>query len=125
MITLKVADLDQQNISVKKDSEITFQNKLYKKVKVLSKREEEKTFQIAEEYSSNASEILLVEHKLFFSIWVEQGRDNSPETSNNQQAVKKIIKKYRGISYEVEVPESENQNTAASVKPRKYRGKSY
>ena len=128
MITLKVTDLtdlDQQSISVKKDSEITFQDKLYKKAKVLSKREEEKAFQIAEEYRANDSEILIVEHKLFFSIWVEQTRENPAETSNNQQPIKKIIKKYRGISYEVEVPETDHQNTAASVKPRKYRGKSY
>ncbi len=125
MITLKVTDLEQQNISVKKDSEITFQNKVYKKEKVLSKRDEEKISQIAEEYSSNHSEVILVEHKLFFSLWVEKTIDNITETVNNQQSTTKIIKKYRGISYEIEVPENAHQNSSTPVKPRKYRGKSY
>ena len=125
MITLKVTDLEQQDISVKKDSEITFQNKVYKKEKVLSKREEEKIPEIAEEYRSNDAEILVVEHKLFFSIWIEKTRESMTENVNNQQSTKKIIKKYRGISYEIEVPEKEHQNTSTSVKERKYRGKSY
>ena len=125
MITLKVTDLEQQNISVKKDSEMTFQNKVYRKQKVLSKREEEKIAQIAEEYSSNNSEIILVEHKLFFSLWVEKTRENITETIDNQPSTKKIIKKYRGISYEIEVPENTHQNNSTTVKPRKYRGKYY
>ncbi|ELS00315.1 hypothetical protein Xen7305DRAFT_00000150 [Xenococcus sp. PCC 7305] len=68
MITLTVQDLEQENISVKKDSEITFENKIYKKVKVLSKRDKNKIPEVTEEYSIDSSEIILVEHKLFFSI---------------------------------------------------------
>ncbi|ELS00314.1 hypothetical protein Xen7305DRAFT_00000140 [Xenococcus sp. PCC 7305] len=36
-----------------------------------------------------------------------------------------MIKKYRGINYEVEVPEVEGQNNAEPVKRKKYRGKFY
>ena len=125
MITLKVTDLEQQNISVKKDSEITFENKVYIKQKVLSKRDEGKITQIAEEYSSNNLEIIVVEHKLFFSIWSEKPVENSNETVEKQESTKKIIKKYRGISYEIEVPENPQQNNSMAVTQRKYRGKSY
>ena len=125
MITLKVKDLEQQNISVKKDSEITFQNKVYKKQKVLSKRDEEKILQITDQYSSNNSEIIVVEHKLFFSIWIEKIAANRNETVENQPATNKIIKKYRGISYEIEVPENARENSSVTVKQRKYRGQSY
>ena len=125
MITIKLADLEQENISLKKKSEITFQNKTYKKRKVVSKREEAKIPQIAEEYSVNNAEVLLVEHNVFFSIWVEKEKENVTETVNNQQSVKKIIKYYRGVSYEVEVPDYNLQNTADPVETRKYRGQSY
>lgn len=125
MITVKLADLEQKNISVKQDSEITFQNKIYKKRKVVSKREEAKIPQIAEEYKANNSEVLLVEHKVFFSLWVEKAPENTTEPVENKQSVKKIVKHYRGVSYEVEVPDYDAQDTAAPVKTRKYRGQSY
>ncbi|MGK7892286.1 MAG: hypothetical protein AB4372_01185 [Xenococcus sp. (in: cyanobacteria)] len=125
MITLKVTDLEQQNISVKKDSEITFEDKVYQKQKVLSKRDEDKIAQIVEEYSSNNSEVIVVEHKLFFSIWIDKKVETITETANTQQSTKKIIKKYRGISYEIEVPENDHENNAVAIQQRKYRGKSY
>ena len=125
MITVKLADLEQENISLKKKSEITFQNKIYKKQKVVSKREEAKIVQIAEEYDADNLEVLLVEHKVFFSLWVEKASESATETLDNQQSVKKIVKHYRGVSYEVEVPDHNAQNTPVSVKTRKYRGQSY
>lgn len=121
MITLKVADLGRETISVRKGSEINFQNKVYRQGKVVSKRQKEKIPQILEEYSSSELEVVLVEHKVFFSIWIEKIQENTA----NQQPVKKIIKHYRGISYEVEVPDHNAQNTPHSVETRKYRGQSY
>jgi len=124
-ITLKVADLEQENISVKKGSEITFQDKIYQQGGVVSKRQQEKTPPIVEEYKSSDLEIILVEHKVFFSIWIGKTKEDTTETVANQQSVKKIIKHYRGVSYEVEIPDYNAQTTSASVETRKYRGQSY
>jgi len=138
MLKITVAELEKHNINIKGEFEINVQGKTFRKETILSKKVKDQIARITEKYSSDSLEVIVVEHQLFFSIWIENKIDNTnttpeedknkisqDEISENQQPVKKVAGYYRGISYEVGVPEYIPQSSVQLDKKRKFRGQEY
>jgi len=124
MLKITVAELEKHNINIKGEFEINVQGKTFRKETILSKKVKDQIARITEKYSSDSLEVIVVEHQLFFSIWIEN-KISQDEISENQQPVKKVAGYYRGISYEVGVPEYIPQSSVQLDKKRKFRGQEY
>ena len=72
MISLTFDKLKEQHINLKQQSEFVLDGVRFAKKKVISKRHKKDAIRLIEEYTSGHLEAILVEHKLFFSIWLEQ-----------------------------------------------------
>ncbi|ELS00401.1 hypothetical protein Xen7305DRAFT_00001020 [Xenococcus sp. PCC 7305] len=73
MITFTAESLKWQNINVNA-SEIIFENISYIKKKVLSKKFKEQAINFAKEHESSMLRSMVVEHKLYFSVWLEKAK---------------------------------------------------
>lgn len=127
MIIISIKDLEKKTNNLQGKLIIDFDNKSYKKIKLISKKYKKQIHEITEEYSSNNLEIILVEHNNFYSIWLEQEVINEVEAELSQkhqlQYPHKMIKKYRGQVYEEEVLDSVTlKRNKINTKRLKYRG---
>lgn len=128
-------ELALQGVSTKTTLKIRFNNKVYVRVKTLPLKFYERAKKIKEEYSAKNLDTLLIEHKSWIAIWIEQlsrlseldnnfcyrVQDLSPNFENSSSPVIDV----EGVSYD------DYQNSFASQeldrKPvtKKYRGVTY
>lgn len=110
---LSATKLQEHNIdiSIRNNSTISWQGKLYERKKVFSKSYRNKAISIYQENLKSNLSTLLVEYKNYLAVWVEKQLKTNPDReksltllSTKSTPKKKIIKKYRGITYEVEIP---------------------
>ena len=84
MHILKSNNLKQKNIYLKGKTELAFEGKYYQKKTVISKRFAKEIKEIAKKYQTDESNVIIVEHKTYFSIWIEDKPLNeSKEDLNN------------------------------------------
>jgi|GEM_PF-6049988 len=90
MITLTTENLEWQTFN-KNKSEIIFENIAYIRKKIFSKKHKEQAVNLARQYGSNKLKSMLVEHKLFFSVWVEKStsfvQEKQPKTALKKQQI--------------------------------------
>ncbi|MGK7949760.1 MAG: hypothetical protein AB4368_13460 [Xenococcaceae cyanobacterium] len=72
MTYLLEEDLTSQGIYTKTSLQIKFDNRVYLRVKTLPKQFYERAEKIKKEYLSNNIDTLLIEHRNWIAIWVEQ-----------------------------------------------------
>ncbi|VEP18628.1 hypothetical protein H1P_840009 [Hyella patelloides LEGE 07179] len=111
---LSATKLQEHNIdiSIRNNSTISWKGKLYERKKVFSKSYRNKAFSIYKENLKSNLSTLLVEYKNYLAVWVEKQLKTNPGKEKSLTILspkstpkKKIIKKYRGIAYEVEIPD--------------------
>lgn len=90
MITLTTESLEWQSVN-KNKSEIIFKNIAYIRTRIFSKKHKEQAVNLAKEYGSDKLKSMLVEHKLFFSVWVEKStsfvQKKQPKTNLKKQQI--------------------------------------
>lgn len=126
-----------------KETRANFNNRKFIKSTAFSTKMRDKAIRYCQENADSKTKFLLVESPYFTTIWIEdKNTQNSsiekPENSysslaqdvqktaksiQKQLATKKVFRKYRGQTYEVEVPNL--LLIQDPTKDRKYRGKSY
>ncbi|MEO0683881.1 MAG: hypothetical protein AAFY76_02210 [Cyanobacteria bacterium J06649_11] len=128
MMIISIKDLEEKVNSIKGKNTINFNNKTYKRIKFFSNKYEHKIPETIEECSSDDLEIILVEHRKFYSIWLEKKVENKSKVESASKSEfksnQKIIKRYRGQVYEEEILDSATLKIDKINKKRlKYRGK--
>lgn len=190
MQKLLAADLEAQGIDLQTSLEITFQNRVYTRVKTTPKQYRDRPLESCRDYLNEDLDILLIEHPNYLTVWVEKkptaevtqpqtsqqsfntqsnrdrsnfstssnrdwlnptrearnytkdlarnrhltkGNPSQPTTSTPPEQQKprtrKVIRHYRGTSYEVEVPidppASLSKSSSGEKVIRHYRGTTY
>ena len=90
MDILKSNNLEQKNIYIKGKTEFAFEGKSYKKKTAISKRFTEQIKEIAKNYRTEELEVIIVEHKTYFSIWIEDKPLNDSKENLNDFVNQKL-----------------------------------
>lgn len=147
MISFTIEELEALGLEPLKKQQIEYQNKIYKKARLFPKKKIDLVEELCQEYSDKNLQTLTVEHKNLIFIWIEVKETveasanavkssivDSDATSDVRDDLfdaasstpQKIIKSYRGVTYEVEVQNNLAVNSDSTTqKLRKYRGKYY
>ncbi len=87
MISISADTLEQQDISLKRQSEFLLDGVTFTKKMVVSKKRKKDAIKAIEEYAANHLEAILIEHKLFFSVWLEKVKSNETDDSATSEVV--------------------------------------
>ena len=87
MISISADTLEQQDISLKRQSEFLLDGVTFTKKMVVSKKRKKDAIKAIEEYAANHLEAILIEHKLFFSVWLEKVKSNETDDSATSDIV--------------------------------------
>ena len=130
MQTFTAKQLEGRGVNIKSSLTIQLNEKKYKKTKIILRKYREEIAKFCDRYESENLDVLLVEHKSYFAIWVEQQTKNEIEPDVKTNSTKKVMKRYRGIKYEEEVPIVDRQpdpkfTSNKQKKQKYYRGRAY
>ncbi len=87
MISISADTLEKQHISLKRSSEFLLDGVTFTKKMVVSKRHKKDAIKVVEDYAADHLEAILVEHKLFFSVWLEKAKINEDVDSGASEVV--------------------------------------
>ena len=72
MLSITVESLENQDISIHKKTEFLFEGVTFTKKMVVPKKFKKDAIDFIEEYATDHLKAILIEHKLFFSVWLEE-----------------------------------------------------
>ena len=73
MLSITAESLEKQDIHIKKETEFLFDGVTFTKKLVVPKKFKKDALDFIEEYTTDHLKAILVEHKRFFSVWLEDG----------------------------------------------------
>ena len=155
IILISAADLEKQGTITSDKNYIVFNNSTFKRGVAFNLTDKEKIIESYKLKSQDNIKYILVEDKFTLTVWSEYTQvdtnkvptmesssinqetfqdqassfDNTAPSQNNTEATvatKKIVKKYRGQTYEIVIPDvssSQEINSQQEKKRLKYRGK--
>ena len=72
MLSITVESLENQDISIHKKTEFLFEGVTFTKKMVVPKKFKKDAIDFIEEYATDHLKAILIEHQLFFSVWLEE-----------------------------------------------------
>ncbi len=85
---LQIEQLQQKNISIKGKSSFLFDNYSYKRTAVVSKKVDQK---VLKDYEQEANKVIIVEHRLYFSVWKQEKLSNVPKLDETKENLDSFI----------------------------------
>ncbi len=107
MITITVESLQQQLVDTNKP-EILFQNILYTRKKIFSKNSKNQAISLAEEYGCSQLKSILVEHKTFFSVWIEKSMSLTKQNLTKQKKPNNLLRRQQILKDKQMVKDCQN-----------------
>ena len=121
--------------SHKNTLKVKFNNKVYIRVKTLPKKFYEQAQKIQEEYTAKQQDSLLIEHKNWIAVWLEELNEldeiendylyRAKDSCSNVEDEKSPLKNVQGISYLDYKKFFSPQKSAKQPIVKKYRGVTY